>query len=164
MLFILKLLSASRPLNHKQFALSCHLAGNKSCIISAIFRISRVFNNAAAAKCQEKNRKNKTEPQSSAATSVSVCPNREPGNINSNYLQGYHLLPTGEEIAAYLLVNMIIIKTYSRFKKKKKCSYRDGKKREVGEKRLTASRGTVSFRKKGKHRETSCCNTSAELK
>lgn len=108
-LFILKLLSASWPLNHKPFALSCHFAGNKGCIISAIFRISRVFSYAAAAKCQGKNRKNKKKQNRAAQLSsnicVCVCPNREPGNIKPHYLQGYYLLPTGEEIAAYLLVN-----------------------------------------------------------
>lgn len=34
-----------------------------------------------------------------------VRPHREPSPIKPHYFQGYHLLPNGVEIAAYLLVN-----------------------------------------------------------
>ena len=115
----------------KACTLSCHIVGKRACLLSAIIRISRVSNKAAAATVDAKWN---TELYNSTAASQCLS-HREPSPIKTCYLQGSHLLPTGEEIAAYLLVN----NKKRHIMDKKKPSYHDGK-REVRKKGRQGSR------------------------
>lgn len=149
MQFISFSLLFSVALPPEPFKHSHHIAGNKGCIQQVPF--SGFSTATAAARCRIK-----YKLHNSAATSQCLS-HREPSPIKPHYLQGYHLPPTGVEIAAYLLVNNNKKRhiTDKKKKKKKKPSYHDREQRFPG---------TVSFCGKGKQKETSRCNAAAKPK
>lgn len=111
---------------YKPHAHPWHIAGNQSWTVSAIFRISTASDTTATARCQIKYRATHLSGNMSGS-----------GPIKPHYFWGYHLLPNGVEIAAYLLVNN---KKDTTDKKSHSIVIEREREREMGEKKPTGSR------------------------
>lgn len=115
--FIFKSPSTAPATGYQPHAHPWHIAGNQSWTVSAIFRISTASDTTATARCQIKYRATHLSGNMSGS-----------GPIKPHYFWGYHLLPNGVEIAAYLLVNNKKDTT----DKKKKPFYWDGERERDG--------------------------------